>query len=256
MYEPINQEFLNSSQHDDCPMPPSACLTNEEREAFADSFLSKYLGEEKMREKDSLRDKIKFKRQQLELATKHLRIQAKKKQTNLAKHAESQDSKLKKKKLILTCKLKKSLRMYKLNKRDHLDYKKYEAINELWKNYAQSCLLTCLPSKLNVDSFCLSEESVLNCLKVLDYHGCHLTVTHSGSKSQIGLTGIVLQDKRNVFFLVTKENKIIILPKSGNLFEFKLFDKFKMTLVGSNMCYRPEMRSTKHAKIKTKLNIK
>ena len=81
-------------------------------------------------------------------------------------------------------------------------------------------------------------------------------MTQSSSKSQIGLSGIVLQDKKNVFFLITKENKIIIVPKNGNLFEFKLFDSFKMTLVGSNMCYRSEMRSTKHAKIKTKLFIK
>jgi len=83
-----------------------------------------------------------------------------------------------------------------------------------------------------------------------------LTITQSTSKSQIGLSGIVLQDKKNVFYLITKENKIIVVPKNKTLFEFKLFDTFKMTLVGSNMCYRPEMRSTKHAKIKTKTNIK
>ena len=100
---------------------------------------------------------------------------------------------------------------------------------------------------INIDSlFC----------QVLDYHGCHLTVTQSTSKSQIGLSGIVLQEKKNVFFLLTKENKIIVVPKCKTLFEFKLFDNFKMTLVGSNMCYRTEMRSTKHAKIKTKINIK
>ena len=91
---------------------------------------------------------------------------------------------------------------------------------------------------------------------MLDYHGCHLTVTHSSSNYQIGLSGIVLQDRKNVFILITKENTIKIVQKNGNLFEFTLFGSIKMTLVGANFCHRPEMRNTKHAKIKTKLNIK
>ena len=160
MYEPIDQEFLNSENKNATPMP-SASLTNEEREVFADSFLTKYLGEDKLREKDSLREKIKFKKQQLELATKHLK-KAKKKQA-----MTSQTSKIKKKKLNLSCKLKKSLKMYKLNKNEKLDYSKYESVNNLWKSYAHSCLLTCLPPNLDANKFELSEENVLNCLKVI-----------------------------------------------------------------------------------------
>ena len=254
MYEPIDAEFLDSShEQSDAPMP-AAFLSNEEREMFTDKFLSKYLGEAKLREKDSLRDKIKYKKHQLELATKHMRAEEKKKRQSIA--GEDQASKGKKKKLVLSCKLKKSLRMHRLNKEDRLDYSKYEAINHLWQSYAHSCLLTCLPPAKDMDKLSLSEENVLHCLKVLDYHGCHLTVTHSSSKCQIGLSGIVLQDKRNVFFLISKDNTIKIVPKSGTIFEFTLFESIKMTLVGSNMCFRPEMRNTKHAKIKTKLNIK
>merc|ERR1712150_401388 len=98
----------------------------------------------------------------------------------------------------------------------------------------------------------LNEENVLNCLKQLDYHGCDLTVTKSATKSLIGFNGLVLQDKKNVFYLLTKQNEIKIVPKCGSLFEFELMGFCKMTLVGSNICHRPEMRSTKHAKIKTK----
>lgn len=83
-----------------------------------------------------------------------------------------------------------------------------------------------------------------------------MTVVSSKSRYLIGLSGIVIQEKKNVFFIVTKENKIKILPKMGNLFEFELFGSIKMTLVGSNMCFKPELRSTKHAKIKTRSNIK
>ena len=121
-----------------------------------------------MREKDSLRDRIKFKKHQLELATKHMRSEAKKKRQVTAGQ-DSSKSKDNKKKLVLSCKLKKTLRMYKLDKSERLEYSKYEAINKLWENYAQSCLLTCLPPKgknPETEKFSLSEENVLHCLKV------------------------------------------------------------------------------------------
>ncbi|CAF0713545.1 unnamed protein product [Brachionus calyciflorus] len=128
-------------------------------------------------------------------------------------------------------------------------------MNEVWNTYASSCLLTCLSKNSQLENVSLDEENVLNCLKQIDYHGCFLTVTRSASKTQIGLSGIVLQDKRNVFFILCRDNSIKIIPKFGNLFEFEILG-CKFTLVGSNMCYRPEMRTTKHAKIKTKKNIK
>ena len=168
MYEPIDQELLDSShQPNDAPMPSSS-LTNEERDFFTDAFLSKYLGEDKLREKDSLRDKIKFKKHQLDLATKHLK-KAKQRQQTHATGLINRDAKCKRRNPVLSCKVRKSLKMYKLNTNQKLDYCKYEVVNNLWKSYAHSCLLTCMPSSLNnlnADKFSLNEESVLNCLKV------------------------------------------------------------------------------------------
>lgn len=165
---------------------------------------------------------------------------------------------MKKKKLVLNCKLKKNLRMYKLNKDEKLDYQKYEKMNELWKGYVYSCLSTCLSKSMNSSkeiTYSLNEENILNCLKQIDYHGCILTVTKSTSKYHVGIRGIVLQDKKNIFVLLTKENTIKLVPKLGSLFEFELINDCKITVVGSNMCIRPEMRTTKHAKIKTKKNL-
>jgi RNase P/RNase MRP subunit p29 len=254
MYEQIGSEFLESSRLADSESISNMIVTSiDDREKFLDSFLSEYLNDEKVREKDSLREKLKYKRHQLEIASKQMRKEEKKKKDAdaLAAGFGSQNSKNYIKKLSLNSKLKKKLKMYKLNKNEKLDYTKYEKINNLWNTYATSCLQACLgPNET------LNEENVLNCLKQLDYHGCHLNVIKSSTKCLIGIKGIVLQDKRNVFYILTKENKIKILPKSGNLFEFELMNSFKMILVGSNMCYKPEMRTTKHAKIKTRTDIK
>jgi ribonuclease P protein subunit POP4 len=219
----------------------------EERDRFVDKFLTDYLNPEKVREKDSLREKIKFKHHQLETASKQIRKELKAKESENKKNQS-------RKKPIINCQMKKSLGLFKLDLKSKLNFTEYEKMNELWKQYAYSSLMTCLPEQVN-PSFALSEESVLNCLKQLDYHGCILTVTKSKVKNHIGLSGIVLQEKKNSFFMLTKENSIKLIPKQGTLFEFELFQAIKFTLVGSNMCCKPELRSTKHAKIKTK-NVK
>ena len=266
MYEPLDAVFAESAASanrgdtaaNDCEMQAlqqSEMCNNQDREQFVDALLSEYLGAEKMREKDSLRDKIKYKHQQIESTSKHIR-QERKEKARKAAGAVSKSSAKYSKKLHLTCKQKRMLGLYKLNRKEKLDYSKYESINRLWRSYATSCLITCLPQNNPVPvSFQLSEESVLNCLKQMDYHGCCLTVTRSNVKSQVGMSGIVLQDKKNVFFVVDRKGDVKILKKSGSLFELELLD-CKFTLVGANMCYRPEMRTTKHAKIKVKTNIK
>lgn len=41
-----------------------------------------------------------------------------------------------------------------------------------------------------------------------DLHGCHLTVRQSKCPSFIGVHGIVIKETRNMFQLITPENKI------------------------------------------------
>lgn len=247
MYEQIDKEFVDGKTISNINTQSLSLNTNEDRDIFVDALLTNFLGDEKIKEKESLAVKIKYKRHQLEMNTKHL-----KKEDKTRKGVKVKT----KKGLVLNSKLKKSLKLYKLDKNEKLDYGKYEKMHESWQAYASSCLLTCLPKGAEESSEnLLNEENVLNCLKQIDYHGAYLTVTRSNSKFLIGLSGIVLQDKKNVFYLLTKESNIKIVPKIGSLFEFELFG-CKFTLVGANMCYRPEMRTTKHAKIKTKQNIK
>jgi RNase P/RNase MRP subunit p29 len=244
MYSAIGAEFVSGSQ------PSAMATTSDDREKFLDTFLAEYLNTEKVRERASLREKLKYKHHQLELAAKQMRIAERKKRDQEA--LATGQTHLKPKSVrgpkALSFKTRKSLRLFDLNKKESLDYTKYEQINQLWHSYASSCLTACLgagPGRL-------SESSVLNCLKQMDYHGCSLRVVKSSVKSLIGVSGLVVQEKKNVFCLLTKANRVKIVPKCGSLFEFELMGFCRMRLVGSNVCVRPEMRSTKHAKIKTR----
>ena len=247
MYEPIDQEFINDSSSGIQSSTSQTVNTTEEREKFLDELLTSHLNESKLREKDSIIEKLKYKKHQLEVASKQLKNENKKKRD--AKTLASGLSSTVITRTELSRKTKKALKIYKLNKNEELNYEKYEQINKLWNAYANSSLMTCLTPNDQ-----LYEENVLNCFKQLDYHGSHLTVSRSSSKHLIGMSGIVLQDRKNVFYFLTKENKIKIIPKANNHFELDVLN-CKMTIVGSNMLHKPEMRATKHAKIKTRINI-
>ncbi|KAI6218008.1 Ribonuclease P protein subunit p29 [Aphelenchoides fujianensis] len=58
-----------------------------------------------------------------------------------------------------------------------------------------------------------------------DFHGCLLRVAQAANPSQIGLHGIVVHESRNTFQMVTKKDKIIVIPKEGSTFQFVLAGK-------------------------------
>lgn len=245
MYRTIDDEFVdNRAPKSEANESALSLSTNQEREVFTTSILGKFLNEKKLKEIESITDRIKYKRHLIELSTKELKKEASK------KSKKPQEPRKK-----LTKKLKKKLGMCKLDTTQTLNYSEYEKLNEAWLSYATSCLLTCIPRNAPSQEFELNEEMVLNCLKQLDYHGCKLKVSRSKTSSLVGLSGIVLKDTRNVFYMLAEDNEVKVVPKCGNLFEFELFDHCRLTLVGSNMILKPEMRVTKHAKIKTKIDV-
>lgn len=245
MYRTIDDEFVdNRAPKSEANESTLSLNTNQEREVFTTSLLGKFLNEKKLKEIESITDRIKYKRHLIELSTKELKKEASK------KSKKPQEPRKK-----LTKKLKKKLGMCKLDTAQTLNYSEYEKLNEAWLSYATSCLLTCIPKNAPSQEFELNEEMVLNCLKQLDYHGCKLKVSRSKTSSLVGLSGIVLKDTRNVFYMLAEDNEVKVVPKCGNLFEFELFEHCRLTLVGANMILKPEMRVTKHAKIKTKIDV-
>ena len=247
MYEPINSEDSQKA----------TLNTNAEREQFVNELLDTYLSREKIKEKEKLCESIKFKRHQIdEVVTR--RAKKGKTQSALASGVSLQSSHNYKqiKELKINAKARKELKIYKVDGKEKIDYEKYKQANQLWKAYAISCLLDGLKPSNNETTTSLNKDHILNTLKQIDYHGCHLTVAKSICKTQVGVRGFVLQERKNVFVLVNEQNEVKYIPKKGTLFEFGLFDESdQIVLCGSNMIYRPDMRQTKHAKIKTKTDI-
>lgn len=57
-------------------------------------------------------------------------------------------------------------------------------------------------------TFDLSSRAVEEVLLRCDYHGCKVRVSQSKCPSYVGLSGIIAQDTRDVFKIITKEDKL------------------------------------------------
>ncbi|CAL1278862.1 unnamed protein product [Larinioides sclopetarius] len=74
-----------------------------------------------------------------------------------------------------------------------------------------------------------------------DYHGCMLVVASSVCHTYIGIRGIVVQETKNVFRLITEEDKLKTVPKKGSVFCFEL-NGYIFKIYGDNFCFVPYER--------------
>ncbi|KAI6186985.1 Ribonuclease P protein subunit p29 [Aphelenchoides besseyi] len=77
-----------------------------------------------------------------------------------------------------------------------------------------------------------------------DYHGCLLRVADASNPSQIGLHGIVAHESRNTFQMVTRKDKVIVVPKEGTTFQFVLNGKI-YTIFGDAIRQKSFLRGRK-----------
>ncbi|KAH9955899.1 Rof/RNase P-like protein [Russula dissimulans] len=53
-----------------------------------------------------------------------------------------------------------------------------------------------------------------------DFHGSIVTVRRSKNPALVGVSGIVVQETENTFKVVTRKDKLKVLPKQGSVFVF------------------------------------
>lgn len=68
-----------------------------------------------------------------------------------------------------------------------------------------------------------------------DLHGCLLRVIEAPEPRHVGLRGIVVRNSLNAFFLVTPDDRIVMIPKNNCVFEFAIDGKRVVTLLGSGL---------------------
>jgi len=75
-----------------------------------------------------------------------------------------------------------------------------------------------------------------------NYIGAKVTVKYSRCESKIGIQGIVALELKNVFQLVTVDNRLIIIEKKHTIFEVDA-GEFEIEIYGSNFQTAPPFRA-------------
>ncbi|XP_032892326.1 ribonuclease P protein subunit p29 isoform X2 [Amblyraja radiata] len=87
-----------------------------------------------------------------------------------------------------------------------------------------------------------------------DFHGAIVTVVKSKCPSYVGITGIILQEMKHIFKIITVENQIKVIPKQNNIFSVEI-DGFVSHIYGNMFQLRSSERSVKKFKGKGSIDL-
>uniref|UniRef100_A0A8C6XMQ3 Ribonuclease P protein subunit p29 n=1 Tax=Naja naja TaxID=35670 RepID=A0A8C6XMQ3_NAJNA len=118
-------------------------------------------------------------------------------------------------------------------------YEMFIPLHELWKQYIRE-----LCNGLKPDA---QTQMIQTKLLKADFHGALVTVTKSKCPSYVGITGIILQETKYVFKIITKEDRLKVIPKRNNIFSIEM-DGFVSYIYGSRIQFRASERSAKKFK--------
>lgn len=125
-------------------------------------------------------------------------------------------------------------------------YEIFLPLHELWKQY-----ITDLCNGLRPDA---QPQMIQTKLLKADLHGALVTVAKSKCPSYVGITGIILQEMKHVFKIITKEDKLKVIPKLNNVFSVEI-GNFVSYIYGSKIQFRASERSAKKFKGKGTIDL-
>ncbi|KAL4234044.1 RNase P/RNase MRP complex subunit [Mactra antiquata] len=144
----------------------------------------------------------------------------------------------------LSAKDRRRFKVFDIEQGEHR-FNDYIPLHKMWQEYMMASLDI---KRYNLPNPGPKKENNERLLKA-DYHGCMITVRKTKCPSLLGQSGIVLMETKNTFKIVTKDNKLKILPKMNSLFSFTI-KEFVFTIHGSQFCSKSSMRVRKKFKFK------
>ncbi|XP_026531695.1 ribonuclease P protein subunit p29 [Notechis scutatus] len=138
----------------------------------------------------------------------------------------------------LSAKQRREMRLFEIAP-EQQRYEMFIPLHELWKQYIRE-----LCNGLKPDA---QTQMIQTKLLKADFHGALVTVTKSKCPSYVGVTGIILQETKYVFKIITKEDRLKVIPKRNNIFSIEM-DGFVSYIYGSRIQFRASERSAKKFK--------
>ncbi|XP_021556606.1 ribonuclease P protein subunit p29 isoform X2 [Neomonachus schauinslandi] len=151
----------------------------------------------------------------------------------------------KKKSKGLSARQRRELRLFDI-KPEQQRYSLFLPLHELWKQYIRD-----LCGGLKPDT---QPQMIQAKLLKADLHGALVSVTKSKCPSYVGVTGILLQETKYVFKILTKEDRLKVVPKLNCVFTVEI-DGFISYIYGSKFRLRSSERSAKKFKAKGTVDL-
>ncbi|XP_034039837.1 ribonuclease P protein subunit p29 [Thalassophryne amazonica] len=199
--------------------------TDSKAEAFTQAFLKSCTQDRTLQDADSLRHKAII-----------LGYSRPKKEKASRKERKAQR---------LSARQKRAMKIFQI-KPEHQRYDLFLPLHELWKSY-----ITDLCGGLKPSS---SPHVIQQKLLKADFHGAIITVVRSKCPSYVGATGILVQELKHVFKLITKEDKVKVIPKRNSVFSME-FSGFVSHIYGSQFEKRAGERSAKKFKVRRTIDL-
>ncbi|XP_032417378.1 ribonuclease P protein subunit p29 [Xiphophorus hellerii] len=131
-------------------------------------------------------------------------------------------------------------------KPQHQRYELFLPLHQLWRQYVVDLCGGLKPT--------VNPQIVQQKLLKADLHGAIITVVRSKCPSYVGTTGILMQEFKHVFKIITKEDQVKVIPKRNSVFSVEL-DNFVSHIYGSKMEFRASERSAKKLKVKGTIDL-
>ncbi|GAB1318627.1 Ribonuclease P protein subunit [Madurella fahalii] len=97
--------------------------------------------------------------------------------------------------------------------REGQKYALFEPLHQLWLGYMREIL---------GNEVYTGGEGAAAKLASADFHGAGVEVVRSGCVSRVGIKGIVIKDSRFAFEIITRKNRLKLVPKEGTVFRFEV----------------------------------
>ncbi|KAF2240133.1 putative ribonuclease P complex subunit Pop4 [Viridothelium virens] len=98
----------------------------------------------------------------------------------------------------------------------------YVPLHQMWASYMQDVLGIGKKRGDGTLIMGVSAQSAGQQLVTADFHGADVEVVRSRCVSRVGVRGIVVKDTKFTFEIITKDNKLKILPKEHTIFRFEV----------------------------------
>ncbi|XP_061132082.1 ribonuclease P protein subunit p29 isoform X6 [Syngnathus typhle] len=131
-------------------------------------------------------------------------------------------------------------------KSEHQRYEVFLPLHDLWKQYIIDLCNGLKPTS--------SPHSVQQKLLKADFHGAIITVVRSKCPSYVGTTGILIQEFKHVFKMITKQDKFKVIPKRNSVFQVEI-NGFISFIYGNKFEQRASERSAKKFKFSGSIDL-